>query len=624
MDIRVETRAAPPEVAAVVDSFLGSESAGASAPRVAHGGHASRERRHLLLPVLHALQERFGWISPEAQGHVARRLEVPPADVFAVVSFYHWFALEPRPPVVAHVCDDVACRSRGAEGLATRLGAELGPEGEPALGGRVTWHRSPCLGICERAPGALVVAAGERPTAFALGDLSDGNALAEALARAAKPDARPEGPRFPEPRRSVPQAGEPGLELLARVGQGDPTSLERYEASGGYAGLRRALAIGAEAVRAEVTASKLVGRGGAAFPTGRKWTAVAGQKARPHYFVCNADESEPGTFKDRVLLEEDPFAVIEGMTIAALATGSEQGFVYLRAEYPEAAARLETALAAARRAGRLGARILGSELSFDIEVRRGAAAYVCGEETALFASIEGYRGEPRSKPPFPVEVGLFGKPTAINNVETLANVPLILRKGGAAFAKAGTNESTGTKLFCVSGHVEKPGLYELPFGATLGDLVSRAGGVRGGRAVQAVLLGGAAGTFVGPERLTMPLTFEATRAAGATVGSGAVVVFDERTDMTDILLRIAAFFRAESCGQCVPCRVGTERQEELVQRLATGRTLGTVADEQALHGELGVAMKDASICGLGQTASSAIASVLARWDELRAGRGGAS
>ncbi len=609
MDLRVETKEASPAERAAVDSVLGP--AEAPSGHTAFGGHASRERRHLLLPVLHAIQARVGWLSHEAQGYVARRLEVPPAEVFAVASFYHWFALEPRPPVAVHVCDDVACRARGAEALCARLETELGPEGAPGQEGRVAWHRSPCLGVCERAPGALVVASGERPYAFSIGDLHEPGPLIAALSR-----TKEESSTAPDPRRSAPQAGGPGLELLARVGRVDPSSLDAYEASGGYAALRRALEIGAEAVRHEVTASKLVGRGGAAFSTGRKWTAVAGQKARPHYLVCNADESEPGTFKDRVLLEEDPFAVVEGMTIAAFATGCEKGFVYLRAEYPEAARRLEAALAAARSRGRLGPRILGSELSFDVEVRRGAAAYVCGEETALFASIEGFRGEPRSKPPFPVEVGLFSRPTVINNVETLANVPIVLRKGGDAFPK------TETKLFCVSGHVTRPGLYEIPFGKTLGELLALAGGVPGGRAVRAVLLGGAAGTFVGPEQLSMPLTFEATRAQGATLGSGAVVFFDETTDMGGVLKRIAAFFRAESCGQCVPCRVGTIRQEELVSRLLSGRTLGSKADEQALHGELGACMRDASICGLGQTASSAIASAIARWDAFsgRAGR----
>ena len=369
--------------------------------------------------------------------------------------------------------------------------------------------------------------------------------------------------------------------------------------------------IGPEAVIDEVTASKLMGRGGAAFPTGRKWAAVASRPVRPHYLVCNADESEPGTFKDRVLLEGDPFATVEAMTIAAFATGGEPGLPLHPRRVPATprpASR--NAIVRAREAGLLGPDILGSGFAFDIELRRGAGAYICGEETALFESIEGKRGEPRNKPPFPVEVGLFGKPTVVNNVETLANVPLIVLGGGEAFARIGTEGSTGPKLFCLSGHVARPGVYEVEFGATLGDLIELAGGVPGGRAIRTILLGGAAGVFVGAEALDMPLTFEATRAAGATLGSGVIMVFDETVDMVDTLRRIAQFFRDESCGQCVPCRVGTVRQEELLARLAAGSQVRSRADELGLLREIGQVMRDASICGLGQTASSAIESAL--------------
>jgi NADH-quinone oxidoreductase subunit F len=390
----------------------------------------------------------------------------------------------------------------------------------------------------------------------------------------------------------------------------DPASLDDYRTHGGYVGLTRALELGPAGVIAEVSASGLMGRGGAAFPTGRKWAAVAAQAVQPHYLVCNADESEPGTFKDRVLLEGDPFAIIEAMTIGAFATGASFGYLYLRGEYPEAEARVRAALGAARGAGLLGPDILGSGFTFDIELRRGAGAYICGEETALFESIEGKRGEPRNKPPFPVEVGVFGKPTVINNVETLVNVPLILEIGGEAYAAIGTEGSTGPKLFCLSGNVERPGVYEVEFGATIGELIAMAGGVAGGRDVRAILLGGAAGVFVGPESLDLPLTFEATRAAGATLGSGVIMVFDETVDLVDILRRIAQFFRDESCGQCVPCRVGSVRQEELLARLAAGSTVRPRDEELALLRDIGQAMRDASICGLGQTASSAIESAL--------------
>jgi NADH-quinone oxidoreductase subunit F len=298
--------------------------------------------------------------------------------------------------------------------------------------------------------------------------------------------------------------------------------------------------------------------------------------------------------------------------IAGFATGSERGYLYVRGEYPLAARRMAGAIEAARAAGWLGEDVRGAGFSFDVELRRGAGAYICGEETALFNSIEGKRGEPRNKPPFPVQAGLFGKPTVVNNVETLVNIPPILLMGGEAYAGIGTSTSTGPKLFCVSGHVARPGLYEFDFGITLSELIDRAGGVPGGKRLQAVLLGGAAGVFVGPDKLDMPLTFEGTRAASATLGSGVVMVFDESVDLGDILSRIAAFFRDESCGQCVPCRVGTVRQEELLQRLHHRRPIGDRAEELALLQEIGQVMRDASICGLGQTASCAIESALAR------------
>ncbi|MGH3325014.1 MAG: F0F1 ATP synthase subunit gamma [Streptomyces sp.] len=372
--------------------------------------------------------------------------------------------------------------------------------------------------------------------------------------------------------------------------------------------LRRAFALGPAGVLREVTDSGLLGRGGAAFPTGRKWQATAAQPDQPHYVVCNADESEPGTFKDRVLMEGDPYALIESMTIAGYATGAHLGYIYLRGEYPRALRRLEHAIEQARARGLLGSDVLGHGYAFDLEIRRGAGAYICGEETALFNSLEGYRGEPRSKPPFPVEKGLFGKPTAANNVETLVNVLPILEMGAEAYAAIGTGDSTGPKLFCVSGSVERPGIYELPFGATLGELLSLAE-VREG--LRAVLLGGAAGGFVRPDELDIPLTFEGTKAAGTTLGSGVVLALDTTVPLPKILLRIAEFFRDESCGQCVPCRVGTVRQEEALHRIAE-RTGAAAADDIALLREVGEAMRDASICGLGQTAWNAVESAIDR------------
>jgi NADH-quinone oxidoreductase subunit F len=508
-----------------------------------------RTKRHLLLPALRAAQRRVGWVSEGALGYASRRLAVPPAEAYGVASFYALIALEERPADLIHVCTDLSCTLKGA----------TVPDG--AL-------PSPCLGLCERAPAAYRTIAGEHP-------------IEEQIPAVGPP---------------LPQEGEPGLRLLRRIAAGvDPESIDAYIQAGGFESLRRARELGPEAIVKEVTESRLLGRGGAAFPTGVKWAAVAKQPAQPHYLVCNGDESEPGTFKDRVLMEQDPFALIESMAIAAIATGSSQGFIYVRAEYPLAHRRLHNAIDLARTRGFLE--------GFEIELRIGAGAYVCGEETALFQSIEGFRGEPRNKPPFPVEVGLFGKPTAENNVETLFNVLDIVADGGDAYTGIGTKDSTGTRLFCVSGAVARPGLYELPFGATLRELLDLAVA----EPPKAVLLGGAAGAFVGPDLLDLRLTYEDTREAGVTLGSGVVIVYDESADLVAAVLRIAEFFRDESCGQCVPCRVGTVRQEEALKRLAVGKQH---SDELQTLAELAQVMRDASICGLGQTAASAVMSAI--------------
>ncbi|HEX8026475.1 MAG TPA: NAD(P)H-dependent oxidoreductase subunit E [Candidatus Limnocylindrales bacterium] len=619
MDLHVVGPLASPAERAAVDAVLGPQTSGwhgagrdtRTEGHAARGGHEARSRHDLMLPALHALQDRIGFISQPGLNYICRRLAVPPAIAYGVATFYALFATQPRPPAVAHLCDDIACRLAGADDVIGDVARTLGPAGSPARDGRMTWLRSPCLGLCERAPAAMVTVAGESPRreAFAPADAAMVLGRLEAVGSRDAEDAD----WGAAARASVPQLGDSSLQLLARAGVVDPTSLDAYVAAGGYRALASALAMGPQAVVKEVTDSKLLGRGGAAFPTGRKWGAVLGQAEQPHYAVCNADESEPGTFSNRVLMELDPFAVVESMTIEGFATGSSKGYLYIRGEYPLAESRMLGAINAARVGGYLGTSVAGSDFVFDIELRRGAGAYICGEETALFESIEGKRGEPRNKPPFPVEFGLFGKPTVINNVETLVNVLPILADGpggGARFAATGTEGSTGPKLFCLSGNVARPGVYEVPFGTTLGGLIELGGGVPGGKGIRAILLGGAAGVFVGPDTLEMPLTFEGTRAAGATLGSGVVMVFDETADLVGTLRRIAAFFRDESCGQCVPCRVGTVRQEELLARLADGAEVRSRADELHLLADIGRAMRDASICGLGQTASSAIESVL--------------
>ena len=582
--------------------------------RVSRGGLGEvKERRDLLLPALHAVQDRVGWISRGALNYICRRLTVPPAEAWGVVTFYHLLHTEPQPRTIVHVCDDIACRLAGAEALCQQLeAAHRGSE-------EWQWQRSPCLGQCDRAPAALRVEAGESPGAEALLNITS---VSQIIQAGLKPGSSAEASVGfnNELLPSAVSIGAQPCKLLRRINTGDVTTLAGYLAAGGYRALARAVELGATGVIKEVIASNLLGRGGAAFPTGRKWEAVARESGRPHYLVCNADESEPGTFKDRVLLEEDPYAIVEAMTIAGYAAGCEQGYVYIRGEYPLAAERVQGAIDAARNDGLLGPDVAGKGFAFDLEIRRGAGAYICGEETALFNSLEGKRGEPRSKPPFPAQVGLFGKPTVVNNVETLVNVLDIVLEGGESWARLGTKQSTGTRLFCLSGNVAQPGLYEAPFGITLGELVKMAGGVADGRQLQAILLGGAAGTFVGPDALTMSLTFEDVRAAGATLGSGVVMLFDERADLRDTLLRIAKFMEDESCGQCVPCRVGTVRQVELLERLGrNGSSRPANESDLLLLTELGQAMRDASICGLGQTASAAIESAVSRLHVYRSG-----
>ncbi|MBE1591477.1 NAD(P)H-dependent oxidoreductase subunit E [Nonomuraea angiospora] len=597
MDLRFRGAEPSEEERAAVDALLGPPASawdgGGRSEADLRVAVRAESQRDMLLPALHAVNDRVGWISEGALDYICRRLTVPPAEAYGVATFYSLFSMEPRPKRVLHVCTDLACQAKGGEDVRRQVEERLGPPG-------TSWHESPCLGLCERAPAALALEAGTPPKAQVYAPANASLTLGSPTPNGTTPslDVAGDAPVA----AAVPQAGQDGLTLLRRVGTTDPASLDDYRAAGGYTALRRAFELGPAGVIREVLESGLVGRGGAAFPTGRKWDATARQPDHPHYLVCNADESEPGTFKDRVIMEGDPYALVEAMTIAAYATGCAKGYLYIRGEYPRATARLQHAIATARARGLLGDDILGKGLSFDIELRRGAGAYICGEETAIFNSIEGQRGEPRSKPPFPVEKGLFGKPTVVNNVETLVNVLPILERGARAYAAA------EPKLFCVSGAVERPGVYELTFGATLRELLDLTGTTG---TTRAVLLGGAAGAFV--TDLDIPLTFEGTRNAGATLGSGVVLVIDDTVDMKRLLLRIAEFFRDESCGQCVPCRVGTVRQEEALHRLS--RRVSD--DDLVLLREVGQTMRDASICGLGQTAWNAVESAIDRLGVFR-------
>jgi NADH-quinone oxidoreductase subunit F len=548
--------------------------------------------RTALLPALHAAQSIYGYLPEPVAAEVGRALGVPLADVNGVIDFYAMFYREPVGRTVIQVCEDPACALAGGEAVLAALCQHLGVEpGEMSADGAYTVERAPCLGLCEHAPAVL---AGRR----AIGRANPAGAAEILLGHGERPGGV--------------IAGDVRI-LTANCGNGRPASLEQYVEGGGYAGLKKALGMSPEAVTAEVRASGLVGRGGAAFPTCVKWEGAAQAPGHPKFVVCNADESEPGTFKDRVLLEEDPHRVIEGLAISAYAIGSHKGYFYIRGEYPYAFEVIRGAVDEAREAGYLGEDLLGSGFDFDVELRLGAGAYICGEETALFESIEGKRGFPRIKPPFPTTHGLFGKPTVINNVETLCNVPFIIEQGAAAYRSLGTEGSPGPKLFCVSGDVAYPGLYEVPFGVTLRRLLfDLAGGVRGGR-LGAVLFGGAAGAFATEKDLDVRLSFEDLRAAGLPLGSGVVMVFNERRDLRDVLARLGRFFAHESCGKCYPCQLGTQRQREILERLASGKGLPGDAERLA---DVGWTMTDASLCGLGQTAATAVLSAMKLWPEL--------
>ena len=532
-DLYISDETADDVEIAAVDAALGGRFVVVrESERLVRAGTSKRHgHRHLLLPALHALQNAKGWISPGGLNHVCETLQVPPAEAFGVATFYDLFRTDEPSRVgdVTHVCVDAACQIAGS---GHRI-AELRAQG-------VDVHESPCLGQCERADDRT----GE---------------VAEFVQGVGGPDRVDADER---PYELFHQRGDDSLRLLHRVGVVDPTSLASYREHGGYAALAAAIAMGPDAVCDAVADSGLSGRGGAAFPTGIKWRAVAAEQGRPKHVVANCDESEPGTFKDRVVMENDPFAVVEALTIAGFATGAENGWIYIRGEYPLATARLQNAINQALDAGLLGDDAAGSGHRFTIEIRRGAGAYICGEETALFASLEGFRGEPRSKPPFPTTHGLFQEPTAINNPETLLNVLDIVQIGAEGYRSRGTERSPGTKLLCLSGRVARPGVYEVEFGTTLGDVLDLAGGLTGSGKLQAVLMGGAAGSFVDGSYLDMPITLEDARERGTTLGSGVVMAFTDEIDMVEVLVRIAQFFRDESCGQCVPCRVGCVRQHE--------------------------------------------------------------
>ena len=530
-----------------------------------------------LLPLFHAFHDRDGFVSEAALHAISEGLRTPLADLYGTLTFYHHLAREPGGRDGARVCTGPICCLRGGRELLASLG-----EGATAM---------PCAGRCDE------------PVPVLQGDRVLIGSTVENLAETAT--------ALPPPN---PLAGQDGFEecVFASIREPGRGGIAGYRATGGYEALARAQGeLGPAGTIEVITESGLAGRGGAGFPTGRKWQAVADAPGRASgtpgkTIVCNADEGEPGCFKDRVIMDYDPHAVIEGMALAALATGAERGFIYLRYEYPKTEAILEAAIAEAESAGMIGDGCFG-EQSFRLLVRRGAGAYICGEEGSLLNSLEGKHPFPRNRPPFPVTHGYEDLPTVVNNVETLASTPQIVRRGADWYRSLGLGEQAGTKLISLSGDIQRPGNYEVPIGLPLQTLLHEwAGGPLSGRTIQAVTMAGLSGGFLAGDDLGVTLDEPSIRACGSFLGAGGIMVFDDSRNMIDVAHGAMEFFAEESCGKCFPCRIGTKR---LTERLDGGGPEDLTAWTAEVN-DIGAVMKATSACGLGNAAPLVTESLL--------------
>jgi formate dehydrogenase/NADH-quinone oxidoreductase subunit F len=532
-----------------------------------------------LIPALHAIQEREGWLPRAELVALSREVRRPLYEIEGLISFYPHFRTTPPRRVTLRVCHDLSCWLRGSDERLAAIRARYGPDAE------VEVIEGSCIGRCDVAPAAMV------------NDVPASLAGVDALVGAAQNGGVRPG--------EAPAA--------VRRWPNDP-----YASADEYYGVLRDVLSGApdaSQVTQALADGGLRGMGGAGFPTGRKWALVAAQSATPKYAICNADESEPGTFKDRQILADQPHLVLEGLLLGMLATGAEEGWVFIRHEYGPEEAVIRAEIDRLRAAGLVGPDVLSTGRRLSVEVFTSPGGYILGEESALIECMEGHRGEPRNKPPFPGVYGLHGRPTLMNSVETFAHVPVIARRGAAWWREQGADEHTGLKFFAVSGHVERPGVYCVPMGTTARELLDLAGGVSGGRALGAIQPGGASSNFLGPDQLDVPLDFGSLLESGSMLGSGALVVMAEGTDLLAAATNVLRFFRDESCGKCVPCRVGsTKAHRILTDHLAAGGGAGDV-DERI--GELEQVMRRTSICALGQVALGPVASVLRLTRESR-------
>jgi NADH-quinone oxidoreductase subunit F len=580
---------------------------------------AGRERS-AILPALYVIQREFGYCRVDAQNELAAMLGLEPAEVGAVVDFYHMFNTEPKGEYHVEICTNVPCMLRGAGKCEHHLEEKLGVGlGETTADGQFTLDHMECLGSCGTAPMTMVT---ERRT----GRIRYFEELTSAESVEAMLTVIKSGKGFENLERWT-ATGDPALEgkpagpytvggmeerfLTGRVGKPDSHRIEGYEADGGYEAARRVLTtLQPGEVVDQVKASGIRGRGGAGFPTGMKWGFLG--QAFPRYLVVNADESEPGTFKDRIIMEYDPHQLIEGIILSSFAIQAELAFIYIRGEYYFAATRLNEAIAEARSKGYLGQGIFGTDKNLEIVVHRGAGAYECGEETALLSSLEGYRGHPRMKPPFPAVEGVYSKPTIVNNVESIANVTFVMRHGVEWYRGFGTEKSPGMRIFCLSGNVKRPGLYELPHAVPLREIIETyGGGMEVDTApVKAVVPGGLSMKLLTADQLDTPMDYEAVAAAGSSLGSAGVIVIDERASMVAVARRTMAFYREESCGKCTPCREGTGWLEGILNRVEAGE--GLISDVE-LMAHITTFIAGKSFCPFGEAAVWGLQSNLAKF-----------
>ena len=552
-----------------------------------------------LVQVLREIHKGQNYVTSKQLEEVAQKLDIPLSKVYGVSTFYTLLSPKPKGKYVLRICSSAPCYMAGSENLLKYLKDKLKiQEGETSADGLFTLESTSCLGICAVAPAIMV---NDR----VYGDLNI-QKLDQIIERRKR--GKIEKEKFVSLGANI-LSNKEGRIVLQNCGIINPESIEEYKLKGGYTALSKAIKkMTPPEVINEVKDSKLVGRGGAAFPTGLKWEFSFRATKKPKYIICNADEGEPGTFKDRLVLENDPHKIVEAMVIAGYAVGAEYGYIYIRGEYNLSIKRIKQAIDKAREQNYLGKNILGTKFSFDIEIREGAGAYICGDETALMESIEGKRGEPRLKPPYPPTSGLWNKPTVINNVETLANIPSIILKGADWYNKIGLAESTGTKVLTLLGDIKNQGAVEVPMGTNLKDILyDIGGGIKEGKKLKMVQLGGPSGSCFTPDMIDISLDYKILSQTGLTLGSGVVLVLNEDRCIVDAVRNMAHFFRHESCGKCTPCREGTNMIYTLLTKIALGK--GENNDLETLK-LLGETMKDASFCGLGQSAPNSLLDTL--------------